>query len=249
MVTFNELCFSEDVQSLSIDCSVEEGEGIEKIYVEYYKNRNTSGAPSDKALLVWEKPVPPEPEPEPEPEPTSDPEPEENSEDSETETTLETESETNESEGAGEEENDGENEEGEGVEGESDTEEEKYTEVKVTVDASQLSVSKNGVDSFEGGAFYILVHWKDADDDDHYDMGLLLDWSYVYKLGMDSIAKFVHGCSKVHCEVPEYFEQMVLVIHALQLAIETKDIDMIDTLWSRFISFSPMNSVSSCNCR
>ena len=175
--------------------------------MEYYKNRGTSGAPSSKALLIWENT---EPEPDP---------------------------------------HGGSSDPGGEVVPTDDSSDAAVTNVKVKVDASQLSISENGVDKFEGGVFYILVHWKDIDYDDHYDMGLLLDWSYVYKLGMDSIARFVHGCSKVHCEVPEYFEQMVLVIHALQLAIETKDIDMIDTLWSRFISFSPMNSVSSCNCR
>ena len=206
MVTFNELCFSDDVQTLSLECSVEEGEQIEKIYLEYYKNRTTSGAPSSKKLLIWENPNP-------------EPDPHGGSSDS-------------------------------GYD--ADIEEPDYvdvTNVKVKVDASQLSISNNGVDKFEGGAFYILVHWKDIDDDDHYDMGLLLDWTHVYKIGMDSIAKFVYGCSKMYCEMPEQFEQIVIVIHALQLAIETKDIDMIDTLWSRFISFSPLNSVSSCNCR
>lgn len=181
MVTFNELSFSDDVQSLYIDCNVESGEHIEKVYLEYYKNRNTTGAPSPKALLVW-------------PGPSAE-------------------------------------------------------EVSVEVDASQLSISDNGVDSFIGGVFYVLVHWKDSEDEDHYDIGLVLDWSHVYKIGMDSIAGFVNGCSKKNCDIPEYFEQTVIAIHALQLAIESKDMDMIDTLWSRFISFSPMSNVQSCNCR
>ena len=66
---------------------------------------------------------------------------------------------------------------------------------------------------------------------------------------MQSIAGFTSGCSKGKCELPEYFQQLVLVIHALQLAMAAKDMDQMDILWSRFIQFSPLPGVASCNCR
>lgn len=185
MVTFETLLFSDDMQSLDISCSVSgQGSYIKRIYLEYYKNRNATGAPSNKALLVWQE------------NPASH-----------------------------------------------------VSSVDTVVYQTQLTLTNNGVDSFVGGLFYVLVHWEDANEDEYYDIGAVLDWQKVYDLGMQSIAGFTNGCNKGKCELPEYFQQLVLVVHALQLAIDAKDMDQMDMLWSRFVQFSPMANVSSCNCR
>lgn len=184
MVTFDVLQFSDDMQSLNISCSVDgQGSYIKRIYLEYYKNRNATGAPSSKALLVWQ------------------------------------------------------------------TGDLHLNSVETTVEVTQLSLTENGVNTFVGGLFYVLVHWENSDGDDFYDIGAVLDWQKLYELGMQSIAGFTFGCSKGKCELPEYFQQLVLVVHALQLAISAKDMDQMDMLWSRFVQFSPIGNVSPCNCR
>lgn len=58
MVNFNSLVISEDFKTISIDVSISNaqeyaGFHISKIYVEYYKNRNTLGVPSEKAALAY----------------------------------------------------------------------------------------------------------------------------------------------------------------------------------------------------
>lgn len=60
MVIFNELSISSDKQSLVIDCSVEglpvySDMYIKTVYLEYYKNAETIGVPSSKALTVYDK--------------------------------------------------------------------------------------------------------------------------------------------------------------------------------------------------
>lgn len=191
MIEFNELAFSDDMQSLTIDCSVNLEEQphayIKRVYLEYYKNRNTTNAPSDKAYLVFngDSLVPP------------------------------------------------------------------VTEVREHVDVDDLSMEKNGVKTFRKGLFYVLVHWCDGEEDaeEYYDVAAILDWQYVYDLGMHYISKFALGCGRRDCDVPEDFEQIVLVVHALELALEAKDLDMLDLLWGRAILFSSSPFVSPCNCR
>lgn len=63
MVTFN-LNFSNDLENLyitdiEIDQSYQDDYYIHAVYLEYYKNRNVSGAPSEKALPVYQNPLPP----------------------------------------------------------------------------------------------------------------------------------------------------------------------------------------------
>lgn len=61
MVKFNELRFSDDLKALTIDCGLEDtgaGEGnegyfISAVYLEYYKNRNVTGAPSEKTYTAY----------------------------------------------------------------------------------------------------------------------------------------------------------------------------------------------------
>ena len=188
MITFNELSFSDDMQSLAIECSVDLTENpnahIKRVYLEYFENRNAIGAPSSKSLLLFSD----EDEPSP------------------------------------------------------------VTYVELEVNQTQLSKKDIGVDSFAGGLFYVLVHWEDEGEKEYYGIGAVLDWKYVYELGMHYISKFALRCFKDRCELPEDFEQLVIVTHALEFAIQAKDLDQLDLLWGRFILFAP-GIVSQCNCR
>lgn len=200
MINFDALTFSDDLQELYIDCYVDDTQdpdedwNITRIYLEYYKNRNATFAPSDKALKVFEG---------------------------------------------------------------------SSRHVQLTgenpVKASQLSVELNGVGQFEGGLFYVLVETtkitpaEDPEEEPYvehkYDVGVVLDWWTVYTLGMQQVAKMTKRCNAVSCDIPDYFEQFVLVWHALELSLDAQDADQIDRLWSRFLSFDTGSVGAPCNCR
>ena len=197
MIIFDTLQFSDDLTELYIDCKIDpaldpdEDWNITKVYVEYYKNRNATFAPSPRALNVFEGSA---------------------------------------------------------------------RRVNLTGDnavkASQLDVVINGVGKFEGGLFYILVETANVDDSGietyttyRYDAGAVLDWWAVYNIGMQQVAKLTKGGFGQSCDIPDYFEQFVLVWHALELSLDAQDADQMDRLWSRFISYDMGGTSSPCNCR
>jgi len=129
---------------------------------------------------------------------------------------------------------------------------EKLTAVDLTVDSENFTLEANGVSTFVGGLFYVIVVCRALEDDTDMtaDLGAVLDWQKVYEIGMRSVTEITASCKK-NCELPEFFEQFVIVYHALELALDAQDLDQIDKLWSRFISFSAPNGAlgSPCNCR
>lgn len=67
MVIFNELHLSEDLQSMIIDCEIEDTDAnpnvfIDNIWIEYYKNRNADTVYSNKAIKVYSKVEDPSPQ-------------------------------------------------------------------------------------------------------------------------------------------------------------------------------------------
>lgn len=192
MISFNTLEFTDDNQNLSIDISIEDTETyagyyISKVYVEYYQNRNVTGAPSDFAAVAFEN---------------------------------------------------------------TDTSVTSYSG-KLSVEAMRTANPK--VQSYSGGLFYVTVVCVDSADEDSDvigETGAVLDWQKVYQLGMQLVASMSKGFGKGSCDVPEHLEQFVLVWHALELALNAQDTDMIDRLWRRFIEFTPALSSdsSTCNC-
>ena len=128
----------------------------------------------------------------------------------------------------------------------------KLTAVDLTVDSEDFTLEANGVSTFVGGLFYIIVVCKKLEDelDMTADLGAVLDWEKVYEIGMSSVAEITKSCKK-NCELPAFFEQFVIVYHGLELALDAKDLDQLDRLWGRFIAFSaPTGALGSpCNCR
>lgn len=187
MIVFDQLSLSEDRTKLDIEChinlDVAPNSYLKSIYLEYYRNRNVSGAPSNKSMLVWKEKfgVPPE------------------------------------------------------------------TSADIEVNQTE---SDFGTDTFIGGMFYVLVHWIDGDENEHYDIGVIVDWQWIYTIGMRVVSKFTVACHNGTCDVPDNLEQFILVIHSFQLAINAKDMDQMDKLWSRFIESVSGSYVSStCNCQ
>ena len=201
MITFNSLQLSDDRNFMLIDCQITDTETypnayIDKIYIEYYKNRLALKGPSDFAVQVYD----------------------------------------------------------------AETAGEQLTHVSLTGDdavpASVLAEKPGiGTESFVGGLFYALVVWKDTDEivldsgEVSCAYGAVLDWEYVYERGMAAVASIAAGCNRNACEPPLFFEQFVIVWHALSLSVEAKDFDMVDKLWGRFVSIpSSVPGPSTCNC-
>lgn len=189
MIIFNQLALSEDRLTLNVDCEIDgsayPNSYIKYIYLEYYRNRNrnVTGAPSDRALCIWS-------------------------------------------------------------EGETPS-----SSAEVEVNQSDLS-SDFGTTRFVGGMFYVLVHWIDADEEEHYDIGVVIDWLWIYTVGMRAVSEFLHSGHGKTCDVPDHLEQFILVIHCFQLAVEAKNMDMMDKLWGRFIGFDSGSGITTtCNCQ
>ena len=128
------------------------------------------------------------------------------------------------------------------------------TEWSGTVYEEQVKHPDFKFPSFEKAVTYVYVVTSVPGDDEERvyssTMGIVVDWDAVYETGMKAVAQLAHSCRN-KCESPMYFEQFVVLFHALYLAIEAKDADMIDRLWGRFISYSPDGSYSgsACNCK
>lgn len=191
MVNFNSLSISEDFKKLSLDISISDAQEsadyfIRHIYVEYYKNRNVLGVPSEKAAVAF------------------------------------------------------------------DNEDSSVRSYVGDFNVSMLKELEPRVNTFEGGLFYIIVvcqSGEGAEADIVREIGSVLDWKKVYKLGMQAVVNFNASCNRGNCMVPDNLEQFVLVWHSFELAVKTQDIDQVDRLWTRFISLGSAGTGSStCNC-
>jgi len=125
-----------------------------------------------------------------------------------------------------------------------------------TVYKSQLDYDTMGVATFEDGLFYLIVSWKNKDeelhpDDEAADVKSVLDWNAVYNRGMAFVDRALVGCKSGNCSINEDLEQAVMIWHAIEFAMAANDADELDMLWSRFITYSPLTGAqtgSTCNC-
>jgi len=205
MVIFNELRITEDKTCLIIDCSVRDLEGyagmyIDSIDIDYYKNVETYGIPSTKAMRLYEK---------------------------------------------------GDDETGK-------------SGVRVELKAVDLDKDLIGTDTLDAGLFFVTVTCDGTPEnpeilesyscgaDSTVDIGVVLDWQAVYRLGIGYAARLADGCEP-SCDVPSGFEGFVLLWHALRLAINVCDWPTVSRLWDRFLrSFNGMGPVggvvAGCGC-
>lgn len=190
MIDFNRLTISDDYEKISLDVSINTSEEylnfyISRIYVEYYKNRNAIGVPSEKAAIAFSN---------------------------------------------------------------------EDTSVVSYVGDFNIRTMREyepKLSSFQGGLFYIIVVCKNESGQEVEivrDIASVLDWRKVHSLGMQTIADFNSGCRKEKCDISDKLEEFVLVWHSLEFAVNAKDLDQIDRLWSRFISIGSRFGTQSCNC-
>lgn len=135
--------------------------------------------------------------------------------------------------------------------------------VRVTLKSTELDKDTFGTDTFDAGLFFVTVTCDGTPEnpeilesyscgmDNTVDVGVVLDWEAVYRLGIGYAARLADGCEP-DCDVPSGFENMVLFWHALRLAIAVCDWVSVSRLWDRFMrSFRGMGMSTlpaGCGC-
>lgn len=129
------------------------------------------------------------------------------------------------------------------------------------VDAQDLALVPGiGVSDFDKGLFYVIVDCDGQLDpqaalmgcgsDNTKDIGVTLDWYYVYKQGMQFISKMNSKCFSI-CEEDGSVRHFLMVYHMLRLAVEACDYDQLQMTWEKFLRASGNQSKlgpSGCGC-
>ena len=134
--------------------------------------------------------------------------------------------------------------------------------VRVTVLKSGLP-DTFGTKEFLGGLFFVTVACDGTPRnasvlasspcgfDNTVDVGVILDWSVIYRNGMAYASKLAYGCGDP-CDIPGGFESFILYWNALRLAIETCDWPLVVRLWDKVIGAAGGSSArlpAGCGCR
>ena len=127
--------------------------------------------------------------------------------------------------------------------------------IRGVVNAASLSVEGIGTDTFEKGLFYIYVTCDgtlpptvaalDCDMDSTLDVGVALDWKYLYGLGMKYVASIADGCNP--CKSEDGFEDFILLWNALKLAADTCDWVTLERIWPKIIK-TRTAAPGGCGC-
>lgn len=134
-------------------------------------------------------------------------------------------------------------------------------EVRAVLEASNKEcVEKFGISDFSGGLFYVIVECDGelgaaavslpCGYDDTTDIGVVLDWCLLHRIGMRHIAAMNRDC-RDSCSDITGFEDFVILWHSLRIAAEAADYRMLEKIWGRFlrIAGTPGASVTSgCGC-
>ncbi len=133
--------------------------------------------------------------------------------------------------------------------------------VMVCLHASNPEVkSKLGMDSFNGGLFYVIVECDgtlgaEASSypcgyDSTTDVGVVLDWLNIYTIGMQYIAELASDCSD-KCSDMSGFDNFVVLWNAMKLAISACDYTLVKTLYDKMMRYTNAggNSIAAgCGC-
>ena len=130
--------------------------------------------------------------------------------------------------------------------------------VTANLSVAALDAAEIGVSSFDDELFYVYVtcdgtldpsvSTMDCDMDNTLDVGVVLDWQDVYRMGMKYIAGFADNC--FDCEGTADFEQFILLWNALKLAADVCDWVTLERIWPKLMaSYTGNYSLSGCGCR
>jgi len=126
--------------------------------------------------------------------------------------------------------------------------------VRATVNAASLTGI--GTDTFQKELFYIYVNCDgtldptvssmDCDMDVTLDVGVVLDWKFVYQKGMKYIAG-VASCKNT-CEDVDNFESFILLWNALKMAADVCDWAQLERIWPKLVATPGTSSNYGCGC-
>ena len=130
---------------------------------------------------------------------------------------------------------------------------------------SKEQIKSIGVDGFEVEMFLVKVKCAGnmgievvlypCGTDNTVDIAVVPDWEFLYSTGMRYVARFAGKCGDP-CEIPDGFNNFVMLWFALKLAFETSDYAQMFALWDkiralRFVdpNGSVFTATSGCGCK
>ena len=146
---------------------------------------------------------------------------------------------------------------------ENKTDDQSIRAVRLSFPKTKLPFTNFGVNTLDGGLFYVIVncdgHFNGNPNDYpcRYDettkIGAVLDWKLFYDRGMNYVVSLFSGCDPC----PDYsaFEHFAVLWNALKMALSTCDWNLVADLWDKFL-LAPEGVVApavsrrgGCGCR
>ena len=118
---------------------------------------------------------------------------------------------------------------------------------ETTVDADLLC-TKFGIDSLEGGLFYIWLHYVDTavenPGDDLIFMDELADYDDLRTIGLRLANNYFLA---PYCSIPKNFEEFCIYWNAIKLAVESEDWEFLNYLWGKIGDGDNASTPCPCN--
>ena len=119
---------------------------------------------------------------------------------------------------------------------------------------------QSGISTFDGGLFYVIVETSGTPSasvasaacgyDENVSVGVVADWEKLYVGAMSIVNSLVSDCSA--CKDFSGFEQLVVMWHALNAAIDSCDSVRLHKLWDKFLRYTKtsaaVNAAKVCGC-
>jgi len=133
--------------------------------------------------------------------------------------------------------------------------------VRVCLNSSNPEVkSKFGMDSFDGGLFYVIVECDgslgaDASSypcgyDSTTDVGVVLDWLKLYDIGMQHVARIASECLD-GCADMSAFDNFIVLWNAMKLAVSACDYTLVKKLYDKMLRYASAGAgtiAAGCGC-
>lgn len=127
--------------------------------------------------------------------------------------------------------------------------------IRVTLPIATLPADI-GTDTFDRGLFYVYVNCDgnlspsvatmQCGYDNTLDIGVILDWQFLYFKGMNYVANFAAYCNP--CSDSTDFENYILLWNAIKFAVDTCDWVQLERLWPAIVDSTSDFSIGGCGC-
>lgn len=128
--------------------------------------------------------------------------------------------------------------------------------VRAVVNSAALTLEGMGVDTFVEGMFYVYVTCDGnlpasvasmgCDYDNTLDLAVVVDWKFLYTLGMGFVARLADSCNM--CEDAADFEQYILFWNAMKFAVDTCDWTQLERFWPALVGTAGDFPATGCGC-